>query len=156
MKIVLSWDLWLTNLSSALDVLSLLSLCINIESVVLKYCSILCFIISIKILVKCCKKSENILIFVKYQKIIKQSQSSFRYCYHLLGEEIDFLSLRNEFSTVSPEGLGSILRFPCGEIIKNSFRRNENSISSPQEWELNRFEHKSYCTITNSVCQICS
>ena len=64
--------------------------------------------------------------------MIKQSQSSFRYCYHLLGEEINFSSLRNEFSTVSPEGLGSILRFPCGEITEKWFRRNENSISSPK------------------------
>ena len=55
--------------------------------------------------------------------MIKQSQSNFGDCYHLIGEEVDFSSLRNEFLTVSPEGLGSILRFPCGEITEKWFRR---------------------------------
>ena len=32
---------------------------------------------------------------------------------------------KERFSTVSPEGLGNILRFLCGEIIENLFRRNE-------------------------------
>ena len=76
-------------------------------------------------------------------QIIKTLLDNFRDCYHLLGEEIDFSSLMNEFSTVSPEGMSNILRFPCGEIIENSFLLNENSISSPQEWE--KFQKLLYC-----------
>ena len=55
-------------------------------------------------------------------------------CYHLLCEEIDFLSPRSEFLTISPRGLNSILWFPCSETVENLFFGDEKSISSPWRW----------------------
>ena len=75
------------------------------------------------------------LIFYILQKLIKLLHCSFRNSPIHFGEEIEFSFLLVENLTVSPQGLSSILRFPCGEIIENSFLLNENSNSSPRRWE---------------------
>ena len=49
--------------------------------------------------------------------MLKQSYFSFGDCYHFLGEEIDFLSLRNEFSSVS---LKEIIVYYSNLLVKQS------------------------------------
>ena len=106
------------------------------------------------------KLDKNIFTFNSFNNIVdnflfkynkhscdleKKSQSSFWYFCNFFSEEIDISFLQVENLTVSPQGLSSILRFPCGEIIENSFRRNENLISSPQEGKMKRINQSEHC-----------
>ena len=52
-------------------------------------------------------------------ELLKQPPFSFGDSDHLLGEEINFSSLRNEFSTVLFESLSSILWFSRDEAVEN-------------------------------------
>ena len=73
--------------------------------------------------------------YFDWNSVVKLFHCSFRNSPIHFGEKIEFSFLLVENLTVSPQGLSSILRFPCGEIIENLFLLNENSNSSLRRWE---------------------